>query len=91
MPDDALRRQAAEAVAAGCGLLVAVPSGGVAFVAAHALGNLDCAPGWWSVPTVALGLLVPAMGALAAWCATVLVLPARAGVPAAVGRGPAAR
>ncbi|UOY01543.1 hypothetical protein [Blastococcus sp. PRF04-17] len=80
--DDALRRQAADSVVAGCGLLVAVPLTGVSFFAAHALSNLDCAPPTWRVLAGALGLLVPAVLALSLWCVVALTAPApsRAGV-----------
>jgi hypothetical protein len=74
--DDALRRHAAEAVIAGCGLLVAVPLAGVSFFAAHALLDLDCAPAAWTVAGAALGLLVPALAVLAVRCGTVLAAPA---------------
>jgi len=73
--DDSLRRQAAEAVVAGCGLLVAVPLGGVSFFAMHALTRIDCAPDAWAVLGGALGLLVPFLLALAVWCLSVLAVP----------------
>jgi hypothetical protein len=80
--DDALRRRAAEAVTAGVGLLVAVPLAGVSAFAAHALANVGCAPTSWRVAAGALGLLVPALAVLAAWCVVVLITP--------TGRQPAA-
>ena len=73
--DDGSRRQAAEAVVAACGLLVAVPLAGVCLVAAGALGNHVCPPAGSPVLVVALLLLVPASVVLAAWCAGVLVAP----------------
>jgi hypothetical protein len=73
--DDALRRQAAESVVAGCGLLVAVPLAGVSFFAAHALSNLDCAPTTWRVLAGALGLLVPAVIGLSVWCVAAFTMP----------------
>lgn len=73
--DDALRRRAAEAVTAGVGLLVAVPLAGVSAFAAHALSNLGCAPLSWRVAAGALGLLVPALAVLAAWCVVILASP----------------
>ena len=46
--DDALRRQAAEAVVAACGLLVALPFAGVSLLTAAALHNHVCPPaGSW--------------------------------------------
>ena len=80
--DDGLRRQAAEAVTAACGLLVSVPFAGVALISASALGNHVCPPGGSSVAVVALLLLVPALVVLAAWCVGVLIAPAGTGRPA---------
>jgi hypothetical protein len=79
--DDALRRQAAESVVAGVGLLVAVPLAGVSFFAAQALSNVDCAPVSWRVAAGALGLLVPALAVLAAWCIAALTSPTEGRVP----------
>jgi hypothetical protein len=77
--DDGLRRQAAEAVTAACGLLVSIPFAGVALISASALGNHVCPPGGSSGAVVALLLLVPALVLLAAWCVGVLVAPAGTG------------
>jgi hypothetical protein len=87
--DDALRRSAAEAVVAGCGLLVAVPLAGVSFFAVHAVLGLDCAPAVWTAAAAALGLLVPALAVLATRCAQVLAAPA-GGRAAFAPRNPAA-
>jgi hypothetical protein len=73
--DDALRRHAAEAVIASCGLLVAVPLAGVSFFAAHALLTIECAPAAWTVAGAGLGLLMPALAVLAVRCGTVLASP----------------
>lgn len=73
--DDALRRQAAESVVAGAGLLVAVPLAGASFFAAHALSNLDCAPTSWRVLAGALGLLVPVVVGLSVWCVAAFSVP----------------
>jgi hypothetical protein len=81
--DDGLRRQAAEAVTAACGLLVAVPLAGVSLVTAGALSNHVCPPTGSSVIVVALHLLVPVLALLAAWCIGILVAPAGIGRPAA--------
>jgi hypothetical protein len=80
--DDGLRRQAAEAVTAACGVLVAVPLAGVSFVAAAALSNHTCPPAGSSVVVWALLLLVPALVGLTAWCVGVLMAPVGAGHPA---------
>lgn len=85
----ALRRQAAESVVAGVGLLVAVPLAGVSFFAAQALSNVDCAPVSWRVAAGALGLLVPALAVLAAWCIAALTSPTEGRVPRSTS--PAAR
>jgi hypothetical protein len=74
--DDGLRRQAAEAVTAACGLLVAVPLAGVSLVTAGALHNHICPPAGSSVIVIALLVLVPVLILLAAWCVGVLVAPA---------------
>ena len=87
--DDALRRSAAEAVVAGCGLLVAVPLAGVSFFAALAVLGLDCAPAVWTAAAAALGLLVPALAVLATRCALALAAPA-GGRAAFARRDPAA-
>jgi hypothetical protein len=81
--DDGLRRQAAEAVTAACGLLVAVPLAGVSLVSAGALHNHVCPPAGSSVLVVALRLLVPALAVLAAWCVGILLAPAGSGRPVA--------
>ena len=73
--DDALRASAARSVTAAVGVLVSVPLAGVAAVAGMTLAGFDCRPGWWQVPTAALGVVVPAALVLAAWCAAVLVVP----------------
>jgi hypothetical protein len=80
--DDGLRRQAAEAVVAACGLLVALPFAGVSLLTASALHNHTCPPAGSSLAVVALWALVPALVALAAWCVGVLVAPAGSGRPA---------
>ncbi|WP_409331496.1 hypothetical protein [Trujillonella humicola] len=85
--DDLLRRQAAEAVVAGCGLLVAVPLAGVSLVAAHAVGNLGCAPASWRVVAGGVVLLVPALAALASWCAVTVLLPRRSAAAGAARSG----
>jgi hypothetical protein len=80
--DDALRRQAAEAVVAACGLLVALPFAGVNLLTASALHNHVCPPAGSSFAVVVLWALVPALVGLAAWCVGVLVAPAGSGRPA---------
>ncbi len=77
--DDALRRQAAEAVVAACGLLVALPCAGVSLLTAAALHNHVCPPAGSSFAVVVLWALVPALVGLAAWCVGVLVAPAGSG------------
>jgi TRAP-type C4-dicarboxylate transport system permease small subunit len=77
--DDGLRRQAAEAVTAACGLLVAVPLAGVSLVTAGALHNHVCPPAGSAAVVVALLVLVPVLVVLAAWCVGVLVAPAGSG------------
>jgi hypothetical protein len=74
-----LRHQAAEAVTAACGLLVAVPLAGVSLVTAGALHNHVCPPSGSSVVVIALLVLVPVLVVLAAWCTGVLVAPAGSG------------
>jgi hypothetical protein len=87
--DDAVRRSAAEAVVAGCGVLVSVPLAGVSFFAAHAVLTLDCAPAAWTVGAAALGVLVPALVVLATRCVLVLAWPS-GGRAATAPRDPAA-
>jgi hypothetical protein len=77
--DDVLRRQAAEAVVASCGLLVALPFAGVSLLTASALHNHTCPPAGASVAVIVLVALVPALVALGAWCVGVLVTPAGTG------------
>lgn len=77
--DDGSRRQAAEAVVAACGLLVAAPLAGVSLVTAGALANHVCPPAGSSVMASALLVLVPALVGLAAWCAGILLAPGTAG------------
>ena len=77
--DDGLRRQAAEAVVAACGLLVALPFAGVSLLTASALDNHTCPPPGASVAVIGLLTLVPALVVLAAWCIGVLVAPAGSG------------
>jgi hypothetical protein len=81
--DDGLRRQAAEAVTAACGVLVAVPLAGVSVVAASALSNHTCPPAGSSAVAWALLLLMPALVVLTAWCVGVLVAPVGTGRPTA--------
>ena len=73
--DDALRVQAAQAVTAGCGLLVALPFAEINIVAGGAMLGISCRPVWWTVGGWALVLLAAALLALAGWCGSVLVSP----------------
>ena len=73
--DDALRVQAAQAVTAASGLLVALPFAGINIVAAAAMLGIGCRPTWWTVVGWGLLLLAVALLALAAWCASVLAYP----------------
>lgn len=81
--DDGLRLQAAEAVTAAFGLLVAVPLAGVSLVTAGALWRHTCPPAGSTVAVWALLLLVPALVGLTAWCAGILLAPATSDRPAA--------
>lgn len=76
--DDTLRRQAAAAVVAATGILVAVPLAGVGLFTAIALLGISCPPGWMTVLGWAMVLLVPIAIALAVWCTAVLAGPAHA-------------
>lgn len=82
--DDALRRQAAEAVTAAAGLLVAVPFAGISVVAGLQLLGTSCRPVGWTAAAVVLLVLTPLLVALACWCVTVLAAPGarRSGVDA---------
>jgi|GEM_PF-3103798 len=76
--DHELRAQAARAVVAGVGVLLALPLAGTAVLAGSAVGGtVGCAPGWWAV--VAAGLLVVAAlaGAVLVWCMAALLLGSR--------------
>lgn len=77
--DDGLCRQAAEAVTAACGVLVAVPLAGVSVVAAGALSNHTCPPAGSTAAVWALLLLVPALLGVSSRRAGILVSPAGAG------------
>ncbi len=70
--DDVLRRHAVSAVVAATGILVAVPLAGISLVAASAMFNIACRPGWWTVFGWALLALCPALVALVGWCAATL-------------------
>lgn len=76
--DHELRAQAARAVVAGLGVLLALPLAGTAALAASAVGGtVGCAPDWWAA--VAAGLLVVAAlaGAVLVWCVATLLVGSR--------------
>jgi hypothetical protein len=75
--DDLLRRNAAAAVIAATGILVAVPLAGTSAISAIALFGSTC-PRWWTT-TIGwtLVMIVPLASALTVWCVAVLVMPAR--------------
>ena len=73
--DDGLRRQAAEAVTAAAGLLVAVPFAGISFLAGSQLLATSCRPVGWTAAAIALLVLTPLLVALACWCTAVLTAP----------------
>ena len=77
--DDMLRRDAAAAVIAASGILIAVPLAGTSAIGGIALFGSPC-PLWW---TTTLGwplvMIVPLASALAVWCVAVLAMPARIG------------
>jgi len=76
--DDALRQRAAWTITGACGILTALPLAGVCLVSAGALLSFSCHPAWWTYAGWALlALLIPTL-ALLAWCAAVLLAPARA-------------
>lgn len=75
--DDALRREAAEAVVAAVGLLAVVPLGGVIAISAMALGGFSCGPAAWEAAAVALPVTIPLLGAVGVWCVAVLLRGAR--------------
>ncbi|MCC5947091.1 MAG: hypothetical protein JJT89_01435 [Nitriliruptoraceae bacterium] len=77
--DDVLRTDAAAAVVAASGILIAVPLAGVSAIASMGLLGIDC-PSWWMRGVGWLTLLaVPLAAALVAWCAAALVMPRRIG------------
>jgi hypothetical protein len=80
--DDLVRRSSAEAVVAAVGVLAAVPLAGCAAVAAGGLLGFADRPVGWSVLGWVLVAVVPGALVLAARCAVLLVLPARAPRPA---------
>jgi hypothetical protein len=71
--DDRVRRGAAEAVVAACGVLVGLPLAGTALVAAAALTGVDCPTGVQRAAADGLLLLVPLAVALLIWCTGVLL------------------
>ena len=83
--DDMLRHNAACAVVAAGGILVAVPLAGTSAIAGMALFGSPC-PMWWTT-TLGWILVACAAGAMivAVWCAAVLVLPTRTSTSHEVG------
>jgi hypothetical protein len=79
--DDALRAQAATAITAATGILVAVPAAGIALVASAALVGFPCPAPWFTVVGLVLLALSPALLVFVGWCATRLVAPTRARMP----------
>jgi hypothetical protein len=75
--DDLVRRRAARAIVAACGVLISAPLAGTAVVAGGRLLVMPCTPAWataagWVLVALALGALVAL-----AWCASGLLAPAR--------------
>jgi hypothetical protein len=81
--DDALRRRASRAVVGACGILVAVPLAGVGATAGSALLGASCGPVWWSFAGWALLGVLAAAIAMAGWCLSAILAPARVGQPVA--------
>ena len=76
--DDALRQRAAWTITGACGILTALPLAGVCLVSAAALLSFSCHPAWWTYAGWALLAVLIPTAALMAWCAAVLLAPARA-------------
>ena len=73
--DDLLRRRAASATTAACGVLVTLPLVGVSFFAASALGGFGCRPVTWSVLAWLLAAPLPVWLVLLAVCAVQVLVP----------------
>ncbi len=76
--DHELRAQAARAVVAGLGVLLALPLAGTSALAASAVaGTVGCAPDWWAAAAAGLLVVTALAGAVLVWCVSVLLLGSR--------------